>query len=91
MRARFTFISLLLLVVLAVGYFLSYMAGFLVIEPVTHSSWLPHGSASSPFARQSTAAMRDNDAEGRSPRMVIIQDSAPTAHGNHVTTRLASN
>jgi hypothetical protein len=32
MRARFTFISLLLLVLLAVGYFLSYMAGFLTVD-----------------------------------------------------------
>ena len=32
MRARFTFISLLLLVLLATGYFLSYMAGFLTID-----------------------------------------------------------
>lgn len=32
MRARFTFISLLLLILVASGYFLSYMAGFLQVD-----------------------------------------------------------
>jgi hypothetical protein len=45
MRTRFTFISLLLLIIVSVGYFLSYMCGFLNFSPgeIQHSIefWRP--------------------------------------------------
>lgn len=96
MRARFTFISLLLLVVLAVGYFLSFMAGFLTLEPKRSPSWLPGRSETTaqggPSVSGTASTGIDASAVTRpSSGVVLIEDTMPGARPNTATVRLVSS